>query len=313
MKLVKKIIGIALLLTLTLSAFTLFASSAPQVTVTLDGELIVFDGQGPIITGNRTLVPVRGVFEALGFYPTFDDATRQATLTRDDFVVIITIDSEYFTTNGETFTLDVPARIVMGRTLLPLRAVLESVGYDNMDFDPITRVVSIYTTPLSQSSPTPSPTPSPPSSMSREDIGISITLLEYEDDPLLAELDFMHIASHGSNIGDTLLIRALVPISEVKIVYIEPGFTDPDTAYFVSSDTINVAENVLPSEGIIIKDYMGLGSFPWSAISFLDENGDKWYFAISQNNADQLIYPYLLIHLVRCQVNEDRLLYAVTF
>jgi len=293
MKLARKILGLTLFLTLAFSAITVMASSLPDVTVTLDGELIEFQGQQPIITGGRTLVPVRGVFEALGFYPTFDEDTRQATLTREDFVVIIQIGSRYFTTNGETFTLDVPAQIIMGRTMLPLRAVLQSIGYNNMDFDPITRVVSIYTTPLAEGD-----------TLTRERLGLSITRLEYGDDDLIRPLTYMHLVNHGSETGDTLLIRVAVPISDVTILYIGPDATE-EYAFFVPGERISVTENVLPSEGIIVQNYMGNGSFPWSAITFLDENGERWYFAIVQNQADELIYSYFLVRLVRDPMNEE--------
>ena len=100
-----------------------------EITVAINGVPVVFVDQGPIIVQGRTLVPIRGVFEALGFYPTWNGAARQATLTRGNDVIVITIDSSTFTTNGVRHTLDVPAQIVGGRTLVPLRAVLESVGY----------------------------------------------------------------------------------------------------------------------------------------------------------------------------------------
>jgi len=136
-----------------------FASD--DISVTIDGQAVIFEGQGPIIQGGRTLVPVRGVFEALGFYPTWDGTARAATLTRADFVVVLTIGSYTFTTNGEEFSLDVPAQMIAGRTLLPLRAVLESVGYDDMDWVPATRTVVIHTGANAQPTPPPPPTPDP--------------------------------------------------------------------------------------------------------------------------------------------------------
>jgi len=143
MRFTKKVLATMLALVLAFSAIAVMASD--DITVTIDGVPVVFEGQGPIMQNNRTLVPVRGVFEVLGFVPTWDPVARAATLTRDDYVVVLTIDSYTFTTNGVQHTLDVPPRLIAGRTLLPLRAVLESVGYNDMDWVASTRTVVILT------------------------------------------------------------------------------------------------------------------------------------------------------------------------
>jgi len=162
MKFLRKISALILVMVVTILALPAMASPG-EVLVTVDGTPVVFEGQGPIITGNRTLVPVRGVFEVLGFYPVWDSASRTATLTRDDYVVVLTIGQYIFTTNGVEYVLDVPAQIIGDRTLLPLRAVLESVGYRDMDWVSATRHVIIRTgaVDVPTSTPMPSPTPTP--------------------------------------------------------------------------------------------------------------------------------------------------------
>lgn len=121
-----------------LFAFFVFAAAtqahaaAPEVSVTLDGEPIEFADQAPAIIGGRTLVPIRAVFEHIGFSVEWNapaDATQTVTLTRGYDVVIIAVGSTQFTTNGVAHALDVPAQVVGGRTMLPIRAVLNSVGY----------------------------------------------------------------------------------------------------------------------------------------------------------------------------------------
>jgi len=114
------------------------------ITVTINNTSVNFVDQPPTIVDGRTLVPVRGVFEALGFVPTWNEEARQATLTRADATIVITIDSVTFTTNGVSHALDVPAQIIGGRTMVPLRAILESVGYD-LDWDGVTRTVIVTT------------------------------------------------------------------------------------------------------------------------------------------------------------------------
>jgi hypothetical protein len=130
------------------------ASATPLVgqreaIVKVDGEFVEFYDQWPMIVDGRTLVPVRCVFEHVGFNVEWDESIRQVTLTSDEYVVILTIDSAEFTTNGIVHTLDVPAQIVWtGRTMLPIRAVLESVGY-YVDWDSNVRTVIVSSTPIS--------------------------------------------------------------------------------------------------------------------------------------------------------------------
>jgi len=114
------------------------------VTVTIDNQPVVFDDQEPILVDGVTLVPIRFVFEDLGFTVGWERATRTATLTRADATIVISINSTAFTTNGISHNLDVPAQLRGGRTMVPLRAVLESVGY-TLDWDSTTRTVSIFT------------------------------------------------------------------------------------------------------------------------------------------------------------------------
>ena len=117
------------------------------ISVQIDSEFVEFEDQRPTIVDDRTLVPVRGVFEHVGFNVDWNPISQQATLTSDDFEVILTIGSAEFTTNGVAHTLDVPAQIINDRTMLPIRAVMESVGY-YVGWDGRSRTVLISSTPM---------------------------------------------------------------------------------------------------------------------------------------------------------------------
>ncbi|MCL2356383.1 MAG: copper amine oxidase N-terminal domain-containing protein [Defluviitaleaceae bacterium] len=130
----------ALLLMVALMAIPVFAEDA--IGVSINGEPVVFDGQGPVTVDGRTLVPVRGVFEHLGFDVSWDDDSQSAILYRADFYVTIPIGDDTFTVNGQSFALDVPAQTIGGRTMIPLRAVLQSVGY-SLEWDDATNTVLI--------------------------------------------------------------------------------------------------------------------------------------------------------------------------
>jgi len=100
-----------------------------HVNVTIHNQLVFFDGEGPVNVGGRTLVPVRRVFETLGFYVEWDYTTQRVMLTRAHDEIIVTIGSSIFTVNDDNFELDVPAMLIENRTMLPIRALLESLGY----------------------------------------------------------------------------------------------------------------------------------------------------------------------------------------
>ena len=120
---------LSLLLVLVFMPATTALASEQVIIVTVDGVPVEFDDQEPVIVDGRTLVPVRGVFEQMGFEVDWDEDAWTAILTRDDDEVRIIIDTDIFTTNDVEHTLDVPAQLIGSRTMIPLRAVLESVGY----------------------------------------------------------------------------------------------------------------------------------------------------------------------------------------
>jgi len=115
---------------------------ANQIRVTADGQPVDFAGQQPVIVDGRTLVPVRAVFEHLGFVVEWDTPTQTATITRGNDIILITIGSAEFTTNGDSHMFDVQAQIIGGSTMVPIRLPLESVGY-NLNWDGTTNTVLI--------------------------------------------------------------------------------------------------------------------------------------------------------------------------
>ena len=136
-----------LMFVLTLGILVPAQFFAYEISVTIDGEPVDFVGQGPTIVDGRALVPVRGVFEGLGFEVEWNQETLTVALTDDNFEIIIIIGSNYFTTNGIEHRLDVPAQILYDRTLLPIRAVLESVGIE-VGWDGSTNTVTISSLPI---------------------------------------------------------------------------------------------------------------------------------------------------------------------
>ena len=120
---------------------------APQnnaINVTINGAPVNFPNRRPENIDGRIMIPVRGVFEALGFEVAWNEQARQVTLSRANDTIVITIDNPVFTANGESIPLDVPAQIIGYSTMLPIRAVVESMGY-GLDWDEGTQTVIIST------------------------------------------------------------------------------------------------------------------------------------------------------------------------
>lgn len=97
------------------------------ISVLYDGKRIGFD-QLPVIENGRTLVPLRAIFEKIGAAVEWDGETQTVTATKDDVTVSLTINNTTATKNGQAITLDVPAKIVNGRTLVPVRFVSDCFG-----------------------------------------------------------------------------------------------------------------------------------------------------------------------------------------
>jgi len=99
------------------------------ISVTLNGEKMQFD-QPPVLDNGRTLVPMRSIFEALGAWVEWNPDTRTVLGWLGDVIVTVQIDNTEMLVNKEPKVLDVPAKIVSDRTMVPVRAISESFGCD---------------------------------------------------------------------------------------------------------------------------------------------------------------------------------------
>jgi N-acetylmuramoyl-L-alanine amidase len=87
------------LLVLFCFAFTAPLLAAP--TVIFDGKQLLFSDTQPIIEDDRTLVPLRSIFEAMGATVTWSQDTQTATAVKGNTTVILPIGSTEPTINGQ--------------------------------------------------------------------------------------------------------------------------------------------------------------------------------------------------------------------
>lgn len=100
---------------------------ASAVYLYLDGKELNPDVEPAIIDG-RTLVPVRIILESLGATVSWDGENRMVTAKKDGTTIVLQIDNTTAYVNNEAKTLDVPAKIIDGRTMVPVRFVSESLN-----------------------------------------------------------------------------------------------------------------------------------------------------------------------------------------
>lgn len=101
-----------------------------EMTVNGQPQAIDENGTVPLITEGRTLVPIRAIIEAVGGDVSWDGESRETTLTYNDNIIVLTIDSTTAYLNGSEKTLDAAPAIIGGRTMLPVRFIAEGFGFD---------------------------------------------------------------------------------------------------------------------------------------------------------------------------------------
>lgn len=134
----------------------LYPEQLSNPTVSVDGKLVGFDDQEPIISENNdTLIPLRGVLEAMGasvewreedrsvYVKSHDNITR-LLLTIDDPVMIKYTLTSITTVDSEEISLSTAPIIMNDRTMIPLRVVSENMDAQ-VDWDDATRHITIQT------------------------------------------------------------------------------------------------------------------------------------------------------------------------
>jgi len=124
-----RVVAAATLLTLGMAAMPQTYSNQP-VRVVVNGEELTFPAQQPIRRNGRVLVPLRGIFERLGASVNWNPDTEVITARKAGVRVQLAIGQNDASVNGRDVTLDVPASLVNGSTMVPLRFVSEALGAD---------------------------------------------------------------------------------------------------------------------------------------------------------------------------------------
>ena len=139
----KKIFILLIMICLTFSC--VYATTTP-IRVQLNGEYIDFtDDAGNVVNpemmNNRTMVPMRKIFEVVGADVEWNGEERKITATTEEKIIRLQIDNNEavlqnkITNEEKVIELDAAPVILNNRTMVPVRFIAESlekqVGWDN--------------------------------------------------------------------------------------------------------------------------------------------------------------------------------------
>ncbi|HHW03253.1 MAG TPA: AMIN domain-containing protein [Thermoanaerobacterales bacterium] len=114
--------------------FPSFGKAAPKTNTVIKPVEIYIGSQkvetdvAPVIVNGRTMVPLRVISENLGASVYWDNAQRMVKVTTSTKTILLVINNKKAVINDQEVTLDAPAIIIEGRTMVPLRFIGESLG-----------------------------------------------------------------------------------------------------------------------------------------------------------------------------------------
>ncbi len=116
--------------------------SAEEIALEINGRELDDLPMPPVLLNNYTLVPAREVFENLGAEVDWLPDSRQVQIFHENTSVIITINSTTALVNGSDTNMDIPAKIINDKTMVPLRFVSQAIEKE-VGWDGSTRTASV--------------------------------------------------------------------------------------------------------------------------------------------------------------------------
>src|SRR3954467_13580241 len=104
------------------------------LVVNVDGKPVKFEGTQPRTISGRVMVPLRGVFEAIGAYVEYNSVMHRIIARKQNEDLELHIGDKIAKKNGAEIKIDVAPITVGGRAMVPLRFLAESLGA-SVDYD----------------------------------------------------------------------------------------------------------------------------------------------------------------------------------
>ena len=105
------------------------AAVQPAIQVFIDGKQQTYE-QPPVLQNDRTLVPLRGIFETLGAQVLWNGAQSSVAASKGNTRVFLQLGQRLVEKNGLPQLLDVAPQLINDRTMVPMRFVSEALGAD---------------------------------------------------------------------------------------------------------------------------------------------------------------------------------------
>ncbi len=99
-----------------------------------NNALLRFNGKAvetdvlPVIENGRTLVPIRVISELLEAPVVWNGDDKTVFIEKDSVEIKLAIDNTNAIVNNEAYSLEVPAKIINNRTMVPLRFIIDVLG-----------------------------------------------------------------------------------------------------------------------------------------------------------------------------------------
>lgn len=148
----KRIAALFMVMTFSLgSAVNIFAQNSAEIVMTIGSPVMTVNGNeqniddsntSPVIIDNRTLLPIRALIEAFGGAVDFNSNDKTVTLTYNNNVIQLQINSTTAYVNETEKELDTAPVILNGRTMLPVRFIADNFGLST-SWDADTKTVTV--------------------------------------------------------------------------------------------------------------------------------------------------------------------------
>lgn len=261
----KKIISLLLVIMVVLGLPT-YASTNDPIKVIVNNNVLVFDVNPTVIDG-RTVLPVGEIFKALGLEVGWDGATKTVTGSNSEVIIKLQIDRVIATVNGKEVTLDVPATVIDGRTMVPAKFVAEATGA-TVGWDSATKTVSINKTILN----------------SQTDVGYKLLEVDggdlsgYREPNVVVDIGYgdRKYYAYTNEYGQLIKVTA-------KEIILQDSTTEPVLStgrYYYDEAKVPGVESPSLDEGHVIADSLGGVSNAYNITpqnSILNQHGDQAY------------------------------------
>ncbi len=111
--------------------------------VRLNGALVKFDNQYPVIDDGTTMIPVRAISEMLGAEVGWDPEEQHVYISSGNKLIDLYVGDDVGYINDAPYKIDRPAEMYNNRVLIPLRFVAEALEV-GVEWNGETRTVELY-------------------------------------------------------------------------------------------------------------------------------------------------------------------------